>query len=234
MSSTRMIETAAGPAVLKRSDRRTLAISVLPDGSLELIAPRDADDAAILSKVAKRSRWIASQRREFHEMNATRGPRRYVSGATHRYLGRQYRLKVCCGQPASVALRGGHFHIATPTGEPDEVRVHLDAWFRRQARDQFARRLEGWQAWCRRHQIPEPQLVLRRMPNRWGSAGRDGRIALNPELIHTPSVCVDYVIAHEICHLRHPLHSPQFFRLLSSLLPDWRARKARLERSEVT
>jgi predicted metal-dependent hydrolase len=54
-------------------------------------------------------------------------------------------------------------------------------------------------------------------------------IILNPELIHAPSVCVDYVITHEICHLRHPDHGPQFIRLLTQLLPEWRAIKQRLE-----
>jgi predicted metal-dependent hydrolase len=72
------------------------------------------------------------------------------------------------------------------------------------------------------------------MPKRWGSASSGGRIALTPELIHAPSACIVYVIAHEICHLRHPSHSPQFFQLLTSLLPDWQRWKDRLERSELT
>ena len=234
MSRARTLETPAGPAVLKRSDRRTLAISVLPDGSLELNAPRDAEDEAILAKVAKRSRWIATQRRAFDEMNATRVPRRYVSGATHRYLGKQYRLKVRRGVEPSVRLRGAYFDVVSPSGEPIDVERQLEAWFRDKAKNQFTRRLAGWHAWCRRHSLPEPHLVLRRMAKRWGSAGKNGRIALNPELIHAPSACIDYVIAHEICHLKHPDHSSAFFRVLSSVQPSWRSLKGRLERSEAT
>jgi len=70
------------------------------------------------------------------------------------------------------------------------------------------------------------------MPKRWGSALKDGTVCLNPELIKAPSVCVDYVIAHEVCHLRHPNHSSAFWRLLDQMCPQWRRLKARLELSE--
>jgi len=74
---------------------------------------------------------------------------------------------------------------------------------------------------------------LKRVPKRWGCAGTDGRIALTPELIHMPPRCIDYVVIHKICHLWHPNDGPQFHRLLTSLMPDWRTVKERLERSEI-
>lgn len=234
MSDTQILDTVAGLAILKRTARTTLAISVLPDGSLELTAPLAAAEEVILGRVAKRLKWIERQRRAFAAMNATRTDRRYVTGATHRYLGRQYRLKITKGPLASVHLKGAYFHVVSRTAAPNEVRQQLDEWFRDKAKQQFQRRLDSWRPWCRRHHLPEPQLLLRRMPKRWGSASGNGRIALTPELVHAPSACIDYVIAHEICHLRHPSHSPQFFRLLTSLLPDWQRWKDRLERAELS
>ncbi|MCW1883097.1 M48 family metallopeptidase [Luteolibacter flavescens] len=234
MSEIQTLETPAGPAVLRRSRRRTLAISVLPDGSLELAAPEDAAEDAILAKVEKRSRWIATQRRAFREMNIAPPPRRYVSGATHRYLGRQYRLKVTMGESTSVILKGGFFQIATPNAEAAEVEAALKSWFRVRAKEQFQKRVASWADWCRKRRLPEPRLQLRQMPKRWGSASADGRIALNPELIHTPGPCIDYVIVHEICHLKHPAHDKAFFRQLSVLLPNWRTLKVRLEKTEFS
>jgi hypothetical protein len=70
------------------------------------------------------------------------------------------------------------------------------------------------------------------MPKRWGSAHRDGTIALNPRLVRAPSACVDYVIAHEICHLKHPGHGREFQALLRLLMPDAAERKRRLEVGE--
>jgi len=228
-SDLRRIETCVGPAMLRHSSRRTLAISVLPDGGLELTAPWHAPEPEILAKVEKRRKWILAQRRHFAAMNNLRPEPRYVHGATHRYLGRQYRLKVSAGSEPGVHLRGAYFHVATPTGSPEEVQRALEKWFRRKAGEQLERRIEAWQPWCAKRGLSPPSMRLLRMPKRWGSASADGRIAFNPELIHMPSRCIDYVVIHEICHLRYPHHGPQFFRLLSSLMPDWRRQKERME-----
>jgi predicted metal-dependent hydrolase len=224
-----MLQTVAGLAVLRRTSRKTLAISVLPDGSLELAAPLDASVESIAGKVEKRSGWIATQRRDFREMNSEPAPKRYVSGATHRYLGKQYRLKISCGTANQVRLKGGYFEIEA-VGDGDKVKQLLEKWFRKRAEEQFSLRIEAWKPWCRKHRLPEPYLSLRRMPKRWGSAATEGRIVLNPVLIHAPARCVDYVVAHEICHLRHGSHDRKFYQLLSILMPDWKMLKQRLER----
>lgn len=231
MSRPEIIDTTAGPAQLKRSHRKTLAISVLPDGTLELAAPDHAPLESILPRVAKRLGWIKAQRRAFREMNATRPALRFVTGATHRYLGRQYRLKITKSEAQEVSLRGAFFHISIPKTGENEVKQALEAWYRRQSRLQFERRLASWSEWCRHRKLPQPKMRLRRMPKRWGSALPDGTICLNPELIKAPSACIDYVITHEICHLKHPDHGPKFRALLQQLCPDWKKLKERLERA---
>jgi predicted metal-dependent hydrolase len=233
MSEIERIKTPSGPAKLQRTGRRTLAIHVLPDGSLELTAPQVVTVEAILAKVEKRSRWIETQRRNFREMNVVPMLPRYVSGATHRYLGRQYRLKVSHGKLSSVRLKGAYFEVVCTDEDPQTVKNLMELWFRKRAKDQFSRRVEAWSPWCRKHHLQEPTMQIRRMSKRWGSAGVGGRIALNPILIHAPARCIDYVIAHEICHLRHPNHDRSFYRFLAALLPDWRSLKQRLEETEI-
>ena len=229
MSDFGILQTPAGPARLLRSDRATLAISVLPDGTLELVAPMDAGESDILTRVSRRLGWIIRQRTTFAEMNRNRVPLRYESGATHRYLGRQYRLKVTCGQsPVGVKLSGAYFHISTRTGRPKEVETLLDIWFRDKAKEQFQVRLAKWLPWCATRKIPVPSIRILRMPKRWGSAHADGRIYLNPELMKAPSICIDYVIAHEICHLKHSHHDRAFYHQLDQLFPGWPAIRARL------
>ena len=231
MSDAVPLATPAGPAVLRRSDRATLAISVLPDGTLDLVAPRDCTEADIASRVGKRLRWIVRQRTTFADMNRDRMPLRYESGATHRYLGRQYRLKIHRGQPTGVRLIGAYFRITTPNGSLAEAETALNAWLRGKAVEQFTARLAKWEQWCVARKLPVPIVHLLRMPKRWGSSHRDGRIYLNPELVKAPAICIDYVIAHEICHLKRPQHDRAFFQLLSEVFPNWHAVKARLERS---
>ncbi len=229
MSDAVHLGTPAGPAVLRRTDRASLAISVLPDGTIDLVAPLDARESDIAARVGKRLRWIVRQRTTFADMNRGRMPLRYESGATHRYLGRQYRLKIQRGQPTSVRLVGAYFHITTPNGSPAEAETALNAWLRGKAVEQFTARLAKWEPWCAARKLPAPRLRLLRMPKRWGSSHRDGRIYLNPDLVKAPAICVDYVIAHEVCHLKHPQHDRAFFKLLDQTVPNRCTIKARLE-----
>lgn len=132
-----------------------------------------------------------------------------------------------------MALRGGCLHVATSKAGEDAVRQALDEWYRRQARHQFEWRVAAWDPWCRRNRLPKPKMRLRSMSKRWGSAARDGAIYLNPELVRAPSACIDYVIVHEICHLKHHHHGKAFYSELRSLCPDWATRKKRLESMDL-
>jgi hypothetical protein len=108
------------------------------------------DSCSARPKVEKRQRWIRDQRRVFETMNAIRPPLRYVTGATHRYLGRQYRLKITIGPKTRVTLKGAYLHIELPEAVESEAKVEaaLEAWYRERAQEQFARRLHAWADWC--------------------------------------------------------------------------------------
>jgi predicted metal-dependent hydrolase len=217
--------------LLRRSNRRTLAITVQPDLGVLVTAPRKAALDTVLGKVRKRAGWIRRQQRFFRELLPQTPPGRYVSGETHRYLGRQYRLKVVEAGESSVKLAGRFIWVHTPKkGDTARVRKLVEAWYLAHAKKRFARSLaEGVVRLGTRLASP-PRMLLRRMPKRWGSWTRRGVIYLNPELIRAPGSCVDYVVTHELCHLVHGHHGPTFYALLSRAMPDWEQRKRRLER----
>ncbi len=227
------IITAVGICAIKRSSRSTLAISVLPDGTVEIAAPRRTVLSKIQTKIEKRAGWIRRQRRYFTILHAERPERRYCTGATHRYLGRQYRLKVTIADNPGVKLRGACLHVASRSVSSKAVAVLLAAWMRERAKEQFSRRLVKWRNWCVEQNLPEPKLHLLNMPKRWGSTHKNGRIFLNPELVRAPSPCIDYVIIHEVCHLKHPWHDKGFYTELEKLRPTWRELKRRLEASDL-
>ena len=227
------IITSIGCCSLKRSNRRTLAISVLPIGTVEVVAPMKATLLEIQKKIEKRTAWINRQRRYFATLHAERPERRYCNEATHRYLGRQYRLKVTKTDKPNVKLRGAYLHIDSRSTSSKAVSALLSGWMREKAKEQFGRRLEKWSSWCLKRNLPEPKLHLLEMLKRWGSTRANGHIFLNPELVRTPSQCVDYVIVHEVCHIKHPRHDKAFFTELEKLCPKWRVLKQRLETSEL-
>jgi len=215
---------------LRRSKRKTLAITVRPDTSVLVTAPHGAELEAVKAKVRKRAVWIRRQRRFFERYLPPVPPRRYVSGETHRYLGRQYRLKVVEAAKGSVKLKGRFIWVETPH-PPDTERVRrlVEAWYMEHARVAFARSLASCLPGLHGRVNGTPRLHLRRMPKRWGSWTRRGAIYLNPELVRASASWIDYVVTHELCHLVHGNHGKEFFALLRKTMPDWESRKARLE-----
>lgn len=219
---------------LTHTGRKSLAISVLPDMSVVVTAPNGSPLELVRQKVRKRAPWILRQQDYFKAYLPKQPPRRYVSGETHLYLGRQYRLKVFETDAESVKLKGGYIHVGVnnKTGN-DRVRSLLDGWLLRRARAQFESRLDACWVRLRKQGVPRPTLRLRRMQKRWGTCTRGGVIYLTPGLVKAPGSCIDYVIVHELCHLKHPHHGKAFYEMLRRVLPDWEQRKARLEKVNI-
>jgi predicted metal-dependent hydrolase len=216
---------------LKQTRRKSLAISVLPDLSIIVTAPLGSDVELVKTKVKKRAAWILKQQDSFRAYLPTQPPRRYVSGETHLYLGRQYRLKVSETDIETVKLRGGYIHIGVnDKGNRNNVASLLNEWLLTHARAHYGRRLVLCWERLRKEGIAFPELRLRQMEKRWGTCTSGGVIYLNPYLIKAPSSCIDYVIIHELCHLKHAHHGKRFYNLLRRILPDWEQRKARLEK----
>lgn len=213
------------------TNRRTLAITVHPDLRVTVSAPIGASREAIRRKVLKRAAWIQRTTQELELYLPAQPPRRYVSGETHRYLGRQYRLRVRPGAASRVRLLRGYLSVVCLHPErPEVVRELVLAWYLAQARRVFADRLSACHARVRPRETQIPAVAVRRLAKRWGSCTRGGRITLNLELIKAPRDCIDYVIVHELSHLDEPHHGPRFWRRLDRVMPDWRQRRALLNR----
>lgn len=213
------------------SKRATLAISVLPDCSVELAAPMGTEQGELERRLRRRARWVCRQLDHFEQFRPHTPPRRYVGGETHLYLGRQYRLKLVTADIERVRLASGYFVIELPDRhDTTRVRELLADWYREKAETRLRERFE--QAWPQfeRMGCKRPRLRIAPMQRRWGSHSATGTITLNPDLIRAPTACIDYVVIHELCHLVEPSHGVKFSKLLGTLLPDWEERKKRLEK----
>lgn len=216
-----------------RRPRKTLEIAVEPDASVSVAAPPEAPLHAIEAKLRKRAAWVTRQQRYFSQFLPRTPERRFVAGETHLYLGRQYRLKLVPHERESVKLIRGYLVARTRRpGSPEAARALVEAWYREKACVKFPERI----AICL-ELFPNPEafrpkgLIVRRMRGRWGSMSPSGRLLLNRRLIEAPVDAIDYVIAHELCHMAEPHHGAAFFELLEKAMPDWRRRKEKLERA---
>jgi hypothetical protein len=216
------------------TNRRTLEIAVLPDASVVIKAPLETRHEEIEKRVAKRARWICRQIAYFRQFNPRTPPRQYLSGETHLYLGRRYRLKLKSGKEDSIKLTRGLFLVTSQKrNSPGHIKSLLDNWYADRARHKLHESFERCWESIHQHTHSRPSLSIRRMKTRWGSLSKNGILTLNVELIRAPQDCIDYVITHELCHLNHHDHGPGFYKLLEKVMPDWERRKHRLELSLI-
>jgi predicted metal-dependent hydrolase len=208
--------------------RQTLGIEVHPDQRVVIRAPVGCAEEVIADRVRKRAPWISRQIADFRRYSPRTPQRQYVSGETHLYLGRQYRLKVGVGETASVRLTRGQLSVTMPgIPDPERVKAMLHRWYLDHARQVFIEVLEQYLPRFKGHQ--RPHLIVRAMQSRWGSLSQAGSMTLNANLVRAPRACIEYVVTHELCHLRHRDHDASFFKLLGRVMPDWEKRKQRLE-----
>ena len=146
------------------------------------------------------------------------------------YLGRRYRLKVIPANAADagVKLCGSRLEVRSTEPAPALIREAMEAWYRARARAVFAQSTDDMLTTLRWKPAPPP-MRLQAMKTQWGSCSPAGRLTVNPWLVKAPRDCIDYVILHELCHLKEHNHSRRFFKLLDRHMPSWRQRKARLD-----
>ncbi len=219
--------------VTQSSRRRTLGIEVHPhalDGArLVVRTPTGMSWSELEPKLRRRAGWIARQAMSFDRYLPAPQPRQYLAGETFRLLGRQLQLKISTGRH-SVTLQGTQVQVQVP--DPHDraaVSAVLARWYHAQAKVEFAWRLAKWLQHPLLQPAPAVRLQVRRLKLRWGSLSQAGALTLNTALVAHAGRCIDYVIAHELCHAWHPDHGEQFFQLLGDVMPNWGKRKLELE-----
>lgn len=216
-----------------RSPRRRKTVEVTVDGSAGVLVavPSDLPPPEVRAIVRKRAPWIV---RKASDAVLQAFPRRFCSGESLPYLGRQVRLIVEEDSEvhrAEVRFRHWSFQVSTP---PDlrgdnrrtEIRNRLTAWYRARA----ACRLPGHV----RHWAPlvgsKPSAVLiRNQKNRWASCAPDGTLRFNWRTVMVAPALIDYITAHELIHLDIRNHSPAFWQRLALVMPDFAERRRRLK-----
>jgi predicted metal-dependent hydrolase len=209
------------------TQRKSLGITVTPEMEVIVKAPLDATFDKIETLIRKKAPWILKQQRFFLNFHPKTPARQYISGETHLYLGRQYRLHILQSEPESVKLKGQFIEITTPHKE--NAQNLLKAWYLEKARARFPQIAAPLIERFKKYNVAPDNIVLREMPTRWGSCTPKGKIILNPELMKAPKGCIEYVITHELCHLVHHDHTQKFIDLQTKEMPTWEKWKMKLE-----
>jgi predicted metal-dependent hydrolase len=216
---------------LVRKSIKNLHLAVYPpDGRVRVAAPWHVSEDAVRLAVATRVAWINRQRRRFLAQ-ARQSERNFVSGETHYFMGRSYRLSMeRSGQSYRVKLSGSnHMEFKVPAdADRDACERALSRWYRRQLRQ---RAELATAKWAGRLGIDQAVVGIKRMRTKWGTCNAAGqRIWLNLELAKKPPHCIDYIILHELMHFLHRSHGDEFVTAISRLMPQWRSIREELNR----
>ena len=206
---------------LVRSRRKTVAIIVELSGDLVVRAPLRTSKAKIEEIVAQKAKWIARKQAQARQQQAQQQSHRYEDGEEFYYLGKAYRLVLVDRRRPSLALDpAGKFTLdRARQAEGEQI---FTAWYRRQARTILTERAEQYAG---RGGLGEPVgLRITGARSRWGSCGSRGSINFTWRLVMAPLPVIDYVVVHELAHLRELNHSRAFWALVKGVLPDYKGR----------
>lgn len=207
--------------------RKTLGITVNPDMDIIVKAPEESSLELIETKVRKRAAWIIKQQNFFLTFHPKPNVKKYVSGESHFYLGKQYRIEVIDDKKNEVQYKGRYIQINTKNRNNAEKL--LNDWYRLKAKEKFEAIAEPLIERFKKYNVEPTGIYIQEMKTRWGSCTPNGKIILNPELIKTPKGCIEYVIIHELCHLVHHSHNQKFMNLQEKESPLWERWKKKLD-----
>jgi predicted metal-dependent hydrolase len=212
-----------------RKEIKNLHLGVYPPGGrVRVAAPMAVSDDAVRLAVITRLGWIKRQQARL-KGQARQSDRDYVSGESHFYLGRRYRLNVAEHDGhGRVAVRSGtriDLTVRRGSGRRERERVFQN-WYRKELRRLAAPLISKWAAELG---LPGPAWGIKRMKTKWGTCAVEARrIWLNLELIKKPVPCLEYIIVHELTHLLERHHNERFVQLMNTHMPLWRSHREEL------
>tara|TARA_R100000900_G_scaffold39187_1_gene32255 strand:- start:21470 stop:22189 length:720 start_codon:yes stop_codon:yes gene_type:complete len=206
-------------AEIIRTSRRKSADIRVEDGAVSVVVPTSTTTERIDQLLIAKRRWI-KEKIALHREQAPTATRRFVSGEAFSYLGRNYRLKVETGNFAPVKLLNGRLVVTVPEGsqQPHMVRNALVRWYKRQAEQKLTEKVARFAPMVG---VEPAGVGIRSFKSRWGSCTSRGKLEFNWRIMMAPNRMVDYVVIHELCHLIRHDHSPEFWREVARVMPEY-------------
>ncbi len=229
-----LIDVRGTTVEIVRKDIKNLHLGVYPpNGRVRVAAPLYLDDAAVRLAVISRLGWIRRKQADF-EQQSRQSQREFVTGESHYFQGRRYRLDVTeHNSPPTVRLLNNTTMALSvrPGTDRDMREAVLYRWYRRELRDQLPALLAKWEP---RVGVTVADVRIRKMKTLWGSCNIEARrIWLNLELVKKPASCLTYVFVHEMVHLIERRHNARFQGLMDRFMPQWRMHRDELNRAPL-
>lgn len=219
--------------VLTYKDVKNINLRIKQNGEVAVSAKIGTPTARIEDFIVKKSTFILNALDKFAQYkNEVSESRQYISGESFRIIGRDVRLKLEKSNDNAVFFDGVYLRLQTKS--PSDIRkkqILVDKFYKELCETTFLELVEQYYPKFKKYGVKFPQIKIRNMKTRWGSCMvNKATITLNSSLIGAPKNCIEYVVLHELCHFVHPNHSKDFYNLVATFMPDWKARKKELEK----
>lgn len=213
------------------SRRRSVSIIVSPDKIVTVRAPYGTSKKSIEKFIQQKSEWISKHLERQDKRIRINNGKKYYDGEPHLYMGKEKVLRVRKSKDTYVNHHADF--IEAGVADPENVTLvkrALMIWYRKMANEKISYRMKDLLERLISYGFSPSSLTVRPLKSRWGSCSSKGRITINSELIKLDPVYTDYVLIHELCHLKHHNHGKDYYRLLGELIPDYKAIRKELKK----
>ena len=211
-----------------RKELKSIRLTITPEMDIVVTCPQRVSIEQIESFLKRKWRWMDKQLDFFEKYQKKVYRKEYVSGESFYYLGRQYQFIIQKGDTDDVSLTRDKMIVSTTETKSKKTYIKqlIEMWYKQEARDIFRERFEI----AVKHFGYRKNILLRivQMRRKWGNCN-GSTVTLNPLLIQARTEAIDYVIAHELCHIRHKDHGKNFWKYLDTMYPGWEKEKEKLE-----
>ena len=213
------------------SRRSTIGISVLPDSSVIVRVPYLTSLKTINRIVKEKYFWVIKHRDNYRELDNSSRNKSYTSGETYLFRGKESLLKIEKSAKPYVIFFDSTIELGTEkTDDPETVRRLLYKGYKNEAITHFPILMRKVLSEHENEKFKPEGLIIRTMKRRWGSCSNKGIVTLSTELIKLSDQYIEYVITHELCHLKHHNHGPNFYKLLTEIYPEWKTVRRELRK----
>jgi predicted metal-dependent hydrolase len=210
---------------VKRSDRRrTASLQIYPDSRIVVSVPIFYPDTRISKLILEKKNWIQKKLHEIAQVGPARPERNFENGDSFFLIGKEYRLNIIYSEVTDVILKEHTIFVSVsprlkPEKQQKRIRELMREWYIQFALEEFKERSAVYAA---KLKVSPKSISVKDFKSRWGACKSSGEIVYNWRLVMAPLEVFDYVVVHELCHLRVFSHSSKFWALVNSVFPEYK------------
>lgn len=222
---------------IEKKNVKNINLKVNIDKKVKVSVPKEMLDDEVEFFIKKKANWIIKQQEYYDSFSEQKENITFENGETIFLLGKQYLINIIPNKNNNIEIKGKYIKIYIKEdfiNNKKYINNVYERWLRDYSLNILKELVNNYQEQMSIYGIKNPNIVIRRMKQRWGSClPQNNTLIFNLKLIKTPMCCIEYVVLHELCHFKYHNHSEKFYNFINIFMPDWKERKKMLDEEFV-